>query len=111
MIKDRSYEEIVQNMVAFLKSSNMGYNADVKIGSIVRELMIDPQAFELQFVYHALQGIQKSQSLLYANDMSTDEMDALVANWYLSRKQGSLAKGYFLFYVSVDGIKMCVDIL
>ena len=99
MIKDRSYEEVVQNMVAFLKSSNMGYNADVKIGSVIRELMIDPQAFELSILYNNLQGVQKSQSIVYASEMSTEEMDDLVSNWYLERKPGGYAQGYVMFYV------------
>jgi len=100
MIRARSFEEIVRSMIGYLRTTEMGRNVDVKIGTATRDVMLDPQGWEMSMLSHAVRDVQKSQSVVFAEDMSEDELDNLVADWFLKRKQGDKATGQVTFYVS-----------
>ena len=111
MIREKTFEEIIKSMSNYLRDSNLGYNADIKIGSIIREIMIDPQAFEMSVLYHYLTQVQQSQSIVFANQMSTEDLDNLVSNWFLSRKTGGYGQGYLTFNVQakpIDGFDIVI---
>ena len=78
----------------------MGRDLNVKIGSVSREIIIDPVAFEMNLTYDQLRKVQRSQSIIYAEDMEEIELDELVSNWFLRRKDGVRATGEVVFFIS-----------
>lgn len=99
MIRARSFDEIVRSMIAYLRTTEMGKDVDVKIGTVSREVMLDPQGFEMSMLSHDMRDVQKSQSIVFAEEMPDEDLDYLVSNWWIKRKQGTKAGGSVVFYI------------
>jgi len=68
-------------------------NANVAPGSALRDLLVSPLVSIMQPLANEIQRIKKNQSLLNAENMSDEDVDALLANLFISRKSGSKATG------------------
>ena len=62
-------------------------------GSGVRDLLVTPLVTILQPVANEIHRIKKSQSLLNAESLSDEDIDAILANIFIDREVGSKASG------------------
>lgn len=62
-------------------------------GSGVRDLLISPLSAILQPLANEIHRVKKSQSLVNAGSLSDEDVDAILANIFVSRDTGSLASG------------------
>lgn len=84
----KSFEEISQDLMDFMLSRNP--NIDVKPGSGVRDVVIDPVAFVLVRLWEQLYQVKMAQSIITASGV---DLDHLVANYFINRKQAIRATG------------------
>jgi hypothetical protein len=73
---------------------------DLREGTAFRDLLVKALTVVLQPFGDEIQEIQLEQSILNADLISEDAMDALVANLFVSRRQGSKATGTVKLFFS-----------
>lgn len=95
MVSIRSTSEIVQNLLDFFKLVQP--NASVNPGSVIRDLLIDPQASQLSLLYDELGTISNKQSLSL---VSGTDLDKLAKNFGIARTQSTFANGVVLLTFS-----------
>lgn len=93
----RSLSQIVQSAIDFITGRRPSIATFT--GSVTRDVVIEAPAQEFDKVYQELSHTQKIQSVQYASDMSTDELDALATNYGLTRLQGKQASGTITFRI------------
>jgi uncharacterized phage protein gp47/JayE len=94
----RTKSQIIADAISFIASAIP--NIATFVGSVVRDLVIESPAEEFDQVYTELSHTQKLQSLIYADEMTTDELDALGANFNLTRSAGRASTGTVTFQIS-----------
>jgi len=95
MVTFRSLDAITQAMVDFIRITKP--DADVKPGTIIRDVGVDPAAQELAKLYVELRNISNLQSLASATGLT---LDRLGANFGMVRGQGSGASGVAILTVN-----------
>lgn len=93
----RIFSEIVQSAIDFLVGKRP--NASTATGSVIRDVVIESPAQEFSTLYQELAHTQKVQSVKFATDLSTDELDALAFNYGMTRLQGVAAAATVTFQV------------
>ena len=73
---------------------------NVREGSAVNDLLVKPHALLYQRFINSFMVMARNQSVLAAEFMSMDELDAFAANHYVERIQGSLALATVRIYVT-----------
>src|SRR5579863_7589498 len=93
----RSLSDIINSAVAFIT----GKRPDIATfeGTVVRDVVIESPAQEFNNVYTELTHTQQLQSVDYAANMSTAELDALGDNYALTRLSGTSAVGLITFQI------------
>ncbi len=93
----RTKTQIITDAITFIAQAIP--NIATFVGSVVRDLVIESPAEEFENVYEELSRTQKLQSLVYAEDQTTDELDAFALNFGLTRLEGSAASGSITFQI------------
>lgn len=91
----KSFADIVTDMINFIKLKRP--DADVLEGTVLRDLVVEAVSNEIASAYGNISTLQQAQSVLFADSLTTDEMDALAANYALTRKQATYATGFVTF--------------
>lgn len=68
-------------------------DTNVQEGTGLRDLLVKPQQVLLDPVIRELQLIKKGQSLIAPDQLADSEVDAIVANLFVDRNTGDLARG------------------
>jgi hypothetical protein len=91
----KSFADIVSDMESYIKLKRP--DADILEGTVLRDIVIEAVANEIASAYSSIATLQQAQSVAFAADLTTEEMDALAANYNLSRKQPAYATGFVTF--------------
>lgn len=94
----RTKSQIIADAVTFI--ANAIPNIATFVGSVVRDLVIESPAEEFDKVYTELSHTQELQSLTFASDQTTEELDAFGSNYGMTRLAGRAATGTVTFQVS-----------
>lgn len=95
MTNIRSINEIILNLIDYYKLSLP--DADVKPGTVIRDLFIDGPASQISLLYEELAGVADKQSLRLV--IGTD-LDKLAKNFGIARKRSTSATGVALLTFS-----------
>jgi uncharacterized phage protein gp47/JayE len=93
----RTLTQIVHDAIAYIKSVRP--NIATFVGTVTRDVIIESPAQEFANTYTELDHTQQIQSIVYAANMSTDELDALAYNYGIVRNPGTQAQGTVTFRV------------
>jgi uncharacterized phage protein gp47/JayE len=93
----RSLSTIITDAINFIKSKRP--NIATFVGSVTRDVVIESPAQEFDKVYQELSHTQKVQTVKYASELTSDELDALANNYGLTRLQGKVSSGLVTFQV------------
>lgn len=91
----KSFSDIVTDMINFIKLKRP--DADTLEGTVLRDLVVEAVSNEIATAYGDISTLQKAPSVVYADQLTVDEMDALAANYDLTRKQATYATGFATF--------------
>ena len=89
----KEFDQVVQDLIAAIQS--MQPNANLQVGSLMRDVMIDAPASEMAELFGEIRIAQQAQSV---RDARGEHLDRLLANWAIYRKPGEKAKGTVWFY-------------
>lgn len=92
MVVIRDSAEIIQNMQELLKV--LRPSADSKPGTVVRDLFLELPASELALLYDSVADVSNLQSIRLT---SGSDLDNLLANYGLSRREAAKSSGLVLF--------------
>jgi len=92
----KSFSDIVRSLISSVLSKQP--NANVSIGTFIRDLLIDVPAGEIADLYGQVYEAQKAQSIAEATG---DHLDRLLANYALYRRLGTKASGTVWFRTPV----------
>lgn len=93
----RSLQTIINDAIAYLTLKKPGIATFS--GTVTRDVVIEAPAQEFDKVYQELSHTQQLQSLNYADNMSTDELDAFANNYALTRLTGTTSQGTVTFQI------------
>jgi phage-related baseplate assembly protein len=91
----KTFAEIVSDMQSFIQQKQP--NATTIEGTVLNDLVIEGIANEISLAYSDIQAAGESQSVVFANTLSTADMDNLAANFNLTRKPAQSAVGFVTF--------------
>ena len=91
----RTEAQIIADAITYLQTNRP--DIATFVGTVVRDLVIESPAQEFGNVYTELSQTQELQSVVYAADMTTDQLDALGGNYGMTRLSGSQAIGTITF--------------
>ena len=91
----KTYSDIATEMQDFIQRRQP--NATTIEGSVLRDLVIEGVANEIALAYQDIATLGKAQSVVFANELTADEMNNLAANFGLSRKPANSASGFVTF--------------
>ena len=94
----RTKTQIIADAITFIATAIP--NIATYVGTVVRDLVIESPAEEFNNVYTEIAHTQELQSLQYAADQTTDELDAFGANYGLTRLGGTAATGTVTFQIA-----------
>ena len=95
LIDYKTLNEIIVELI-----SNIHANipeADTKIGTFLRDAIIDPFSLSLSKLYTQMKKMEMGQSILTAIG---NDLEALAANFFIYRKSGSKSVGKVRFYIA-----------
>lgn len=94
--------EFTDNLIEFLEDKLKEFNPNIALeeGTAVRDLFIKPFSVVLQPIADAITQIRGSLSLANAAALSDADLDALAANFFVTRKPGSSAIGVVRVFYS-----------
>lgn len=92
MVVIRSADEIILNMIEFLKVVQP--SLDTKPGTVARDLLVELPSSQLSLLYDELANVSNLQSLRI---VAGSDLDNLLSNYGLSRKSASKSSGLVLF--------------
>lgn len=87
MATTRTANQVIQDAIDFI--SSVQPNISTQVGSVVRDVSIASPAQEFENTYVELTRVSQIQSLDNPDVMTTEEMDALGANYSLTRNGGT----------------------
>jgi uncharacterized phage protein gp47/JayE len=93
----RTKSQVIADAISFI--ANAIPNIATFVGSVVRDLVIESPAEEFENVYEELARTQKLQSVAFAEEQTLEELDALAANYGITRLTGTAATGFVTFRV------------
>lgn len=70
--------------------------ADIKEGTFLRDVIIDPPAAEISDIYNDLYQMELAQSVLTSTG---NDIDKLASNYFIKRKDGTKSYGKVRFYI------------
>lgn len=88
----RTFNQVVQRLIAEMLAARP--EANLTIGTLARDVMIDVPAWEFADLYEALEDVQDGQSI---NTATGDALDALLENFSLKRKNATRSTGTVWF--------------
>jgi len=88
----KSFSEVVESIMAYIQATHP--NANLTVGTLQRDVMIDAPASELSELYGEVRIAQEAQSV---RDASGTHLDRLLANWAIYRRPGTRATGAVWF--------------
>lgn len=91
MVNIKSADQIIQDMTELLKV--LQPNADIKPGTVIRDLFCELPASQLSLLYDELSNVSNLQSLRIVGG---SDLDNLLSNYGLTRKSASKASGVAL---------------
>lgn len=94
----RSVDQIIGDALAFLSAN--APDVPTSIGTVSRDVSVDAPAQEFAKVYTELERISGLQSVQFANNQTSSELEGLASNWGLTREGGNFAQGTTTFRVS-----------
>lgn len=93
----RTLTQIIQDAITYITGKRP--NIATFVGTVTRDVIIESPAQEFSKTYDELDHTQQIQSIVFAANMSTNELDALAANYGLTRNPGTQAEGNITFRV------------
>jgi len=90
----KNFSDIVTSLIG--KIRDISPNVDTKIGTVIRDIFIDPQSYELEGLWDEAKIASDAQSI---NTATGKYLDALVSNWGTRRKSATHAVGTARFFV------------
>lgn len=98
MVTIRSSNEIIQNLIDFFKLAQP--DADIKPGTVIRDLFIEAPASQLAILYDELGGVSSQQSLRL---VVGSDLDKIAKNFGIFRRQSTPSSGApLLTFSSID---------
>lgn len=82
----KSFDNIISDIVDNILIANP--SADIKVGSVIRDVFIDPNAYEISNLYVIADSTAQAQSVLTA---SGQQLDRLASNFNIARKPATRA--------------------
>lgn len=82
-------------------------DVDTKVGTFVRDVFIDPVAYEIQSLYEEAKLIELAQSILTATG---EDLDKLAMNFFVIRKGASRSTGKIRFFLGAQKPKSPITI-
>ena len=79
---------------------NTNPNIDTRPGSVIRDLLVNPLTLVLQGYHLDHKNIVDRQSVKDISSLSNDELDAVAANFLVTRNTGQRSRGYVRLYFS-----------
>lgn len=95
MIDTKSLNEIIINIINNIHDKLP--EADIKEGTFLRDVIVNPMAYEFSNIYDNLYQMELAQSVLTATG---EDLDRLSSNYFVQRKGGTKSSGKVRFYVS-----------
>lgn len=95
MLNIKTMNEIIMNIINNIHDSLP--EADIKEGTFLRDVIINPVSKEFSDIYDNLYNMELAQSVLTATG---DDLDRLAANYFIQRKTGTGSTGKVRFYIS-----------
>jgi hypothetical protein len=101
----------ISNLTEYIRERIAEFDSEIDTadGTAIADLLVKPITTILQPLVDEIQRISDSQSLRNASTMSEDELDALVANLFVSRRTGGFATGIVRIF-SVEPIDILVPV-
>ena len=93
----RTLSQIITDAINFIRSKRP--NAATFTGTVIRDVVVESPAQEFNNVYTELTHTQQLQSVVYATNMTMDELDALGGNYEMLRNVGRQATGTVAFQI------------
>jgi len=93
----RTLEEIIQSAIDFIAGKRP--NIATYVGTVTRDVVIEAPAQEFEKVYEELESTRQLQSLVYAEEMTEEQLDDLASNYGMSRLAGRAASGTVVFQI------------
>jgi|GEM_PF-2239999 len=91
----KTFEEIVADMISYIASVDA--SKDTSVGSVLRDVVIDPPSNEIEGIYSDNEHISFLHSLFHFAQMSTDELDRWAYNFGITRHPADKATGTVQF--------------
>lgn len=95
MINIKSLNETIMNIINNIHDSLP--EADIKEGTFLRDVIVNPMAYEFSDIYDNLYKMELAQSVLTATGQ---DLDRLGGNYFVQRKSGTQSSGKVRFYVA-----------
>jgi uncharacterized phage protein gp47/JayE len=90
-------QDVINSMKAYLAAQRP--DISTQSGTTVADVVIDSPAQEFGTVYTTLQQTQELQSLEFANQMTTEQLDAFAANYGMTRLPGTPSTSTITFRI------------
>lgn len=95
----KSATDFITAMVKYITDYNAAANRniDTRIGTVFKDIVVDAPAQGFETAYTDISYTSKLPSLNYADEISETDLDAIAANYGLTRKSSTAAYGYITF--------------
>jgi len=84
----KSFEDIIDDIVSYIREVHP--DLDTKVGSVTREVFIEPTAYILYQLYDELERVRDAQTISTATGY---DLDRIASNFAVVRKEGAAAFG------------------
>ena len=95
LIDYKTLNEIIVELITNIHANIP--EADTKIGTFLRDAIVDPFSLSLSKLYTQMKKMEMGQSILTAIG---NDLEALAANFFIYRKSGSKSVGKVRFYIA-----------
>lgn len=94
-INEKTIDEIQNDLITFVENYNTtnGKNVDVRTGTVFKDIVIDSPSIQFNSLSVDLVAASKVFSVNFADEVTTDDLDNLAANYGLTRKSSTPATG------------------
>lgn len=93
----RTLSEIIQSAIDFIKTKRP--DIATFTGTVTRDVVIESPAQEFDNVYQELSRTQQLQSVVFAENMEEEELEALAFNYGIQRLGGTTSSGTITFRI------------
>lgn len=94
-MSSKTKEQIAQDLITEIQTNVP--DADTTIGTVLRDVSVDPVAATLELAYTEQDTIRYSNSINYISSQTDDQVDNLAANWGLVRLAATYSYGTITF--------------